>query len=406
MDIRAVSEQKIIDIKSAFDSMFKHEEGISRTWFNASAIASLMEPAECSALKKKCEPMNDLFSRADLAHRRVNILRGSKRTSAKAGQEYRSAKERLQRLVCVIKLLISGADMPEPAFIELIRQADNGIPSVNYDEEMARLTDRQVKDTMGNHCEAITNSSSNPEIMAIEKSMKEDFGIKVSFDNNLSLAQQTYEMCQRVKSLGHKLPDEIVLFKTPEAYCRGTTIFENDNHTKRIIIANVDPRDVSNSTDRLFVDASFKGVLLREIGHINTANPRRFSDAETCHFAQQFKAIFESTVGEIISTLPNEEVANIAKGDMDILKIIGLCNKKLTQEDINNSLNTLKWKLFTFMDDAQKCLGKRIATEVSLHAAISEYEFMAEVYCGCMLGKTYTPEIMEEYKRLKGRPFK
>jgi hypothetical protein len=52
----------------------------------------------------------------------------------------------------------------------------------------------------------------------------------------------------KAKSLGHGLPDEIILFKTPEIYCR--RVFVRENNRKIIIIASVDPTNVDSQKYR------------------------------------------------------------------------------------------------------------------------------------------------------------
>jgi hypothetical protein len=402
--LQTIEAQKTADVQNAFDLLFNHANGVPSGWFNASQIASSMSPEECSKLEGKSKLVDDLIARGNLAQRKVWVLHGNRKTSSEASQAYKSAKERLKQLTFVKDFFVYGFNMPNEAFTKLIQQADNGVEHVNYDDEKAELINRQVKDTLGEHCEAITAPSTDPNVIAIEKSIKEEFGVKVNFGDNLNLAQQTYEVCGKVKSFGHKFPDEIILFKTSKEYVKGVTI-RRKAYTC-IIIANVDPGDRANT---LCAGASFKSTLFHEFGHVNSKiylhlYPNQFSE-----FSKGLTEHFSTAVKEFVSTLPDTEdvlqklESAIAK-NAGVPEIEDICCAKLAKEDIAVLLDTVTKKMNKFVDQTEDCFGKRVAKEVSIYAATSELEFMAEVYCGLMLGKSYSQEIMDEYKKLGGRP--
>jgi hypothetical protein len=394
-------QPKTTIVQDAFDVMLKLTEGVAGKWFNASQIASLMSPKECDKLEKRTRVAADWALRSSLAQREVEVLFPNRKTSVEAAQAYKSAKERSDALhVAGIGALLLH-DVPEAGNL-LIQQADNGVTQVNYEEEIVRLYNMQVKDAMGNHCKAITNPSTNPEVIALEKGIKNEFGVTVNFGDNLDLARQTHEVCKKVRSLGHELPNEIILAETGESMCRGVTFFKS----RCIIIANVDPNSVVFDGMPV-VDTSFRGTLFHEIGHVNSEN---ICFSEPSAFSKQLGERFNATVKEFVSGLPNNKDvlqklgSAIAKNEY-AGTIASICCGELSPEVMRDFPGIITSKLNEFVDQAEDCLGKRIAKEVSLYAAISELEFMAEVYCGLMLGKSYSQEIMGEYKKCGGQPF-
>jgi hypothetical protein len=398
---QAIEEQKTANLQSAFDLLLRHASGIPSGWFNARQVASLMGPEECSKLRKEAKSMDDLFSRINLAYRRACALYGNRRTSVEAARAYKSEKERLKRLAFVKGFSEYGINIPDAAFTKFVQQADNGVELVNYDDEMAALTDRQVKDAIGDHCKAITAPSTNPNVIEFEKRVREEFGVKVNFGDNLVLAQQTYEVCEKVQSLGHKFPKEIIFADTGKTMHKGATVRRKAYAC--IIISNIDLGPAST----LVVDASFKGALFHEFGHVNSKS-RLFPSSE---FSKGLEKCCHDTLKEFALTLPNNEGVlqklerAIGKNE-GIGTITNVCYGELSPEVIHEFLSIVTQKMNEFVDKAEDCLEKRIAKEVSLYAATSKSEFMAEVYCGLMLDKTYSEEIIEEYKKLGGRPFK
>ncbi|MDR1528657.1 MAG: hypothetical protein LBS22_03695 [Puniceicoccales bacterium] len=408
----AVERQRIVDIESSFSSLFGHVEGVPSGWFDAERMVSLVSPSEYTALQERSELMNGVLLRIDVAEREVSALRRDKKASIEVAREYRSKKNRLKQLKSVSQFSSFG-NVPNAVIAELIQQVDNGVGPINYEEEKARWVNRQVKDAMGDGCEAITAPSTNPDVVELEKKMKKEFGVRVNFGDNINLAQQTYAVCAKAQSFGHKFPSEIIFFNTPEEYCRAAS-FRSKARPGCIIIANVDPDPTSVAhTNALVVDASFQGILFHELGHFNPKAHVGSSIEEKIHgFSVKLKESFNVAVEEFVSTLPNpgnedlvQELRTAVRAEADVNKIINICGKKLSRDDMHRLLATITLELNEFVDERRDCWGKRIAKEVSLYAATGGNEFMAEVYCGCMLGKSYSPEIMEIYKLNGGQLF-
>ncbi|MDR1173368.1 MAG: hypothetical protein LBK24_01075 [Puniceicoccales bacterium] len=453
IQLRAIEEQKIADIGSALDWSFRHSKGIPTGGFDTRKIASLMDPVECSEWMEKSKLVNDLLSRIDLAQKRVNLLhhdkgiraeeyrsaknclrqlnsvwqssafnksklasdlfsqtdlaqkrvaslRCNKRMNVREAENYRSAKNYLQQLNALKKSLAFNT-ASSAAVAQLIQQADNGVEHVDYDNEVAELNDRLVKDATGNHCRAITNPSIDPNVVAIEKSIREEFGVKVNFGDKIDLAQRTRGVCERVKLFGHKLPDEIIFFESPGESGTETAFFEKE--IKGIVCnSNVDSISYRDA-GAFFVDLSFEGVLFHELGHFNS-KLSLLEEQEICPFSEELGKCWNDAAIEFFLTLPKPDSEDFPQR-LEMVRGKEFMLRELTPEESHRQADAIILKLNEFIDQAEDCFEKRVAREVSLAAATDRDEFMAEVYCGCMLGKSYSPEIMAEYKRLQGRPF-
>ncbi|MDR2776987.1 MAG: hypothetical protein LBB17_03015 [Puniceicoccales bacterium] len=414
---------KITSIQTIFDTAFEQVRGFPTEWLNAGKIASLAEVDETviSEMKLKAELTKDILSRIDLARREVCKLGSNKKTNVEASQKYRNSRNRLKQLEVVWKLMTSGFPIPNVALAELIQQADPGTESVNYEEKWAENIDQRVKVDMGNRYQAITAQSSNPEVVALEQAINRGFGIKVRFGDKLNLARQTYDVCEQVKLLGHKFPKEIILCESTDKHCSGLAYKEHQGD-KYIIIANIDPEDIDISVGELqmSVDCSFRGTLFHELGHINTTS---YLYSFLDEFSKRLHSCVDAAIEGYITTSPESVGADMAQKLASVI-----AEKKRTIEQDNQSslsdkthemivclseLQATKGidlrqivapSLKAFMDSAEDCLWKRIAQKVSLYAASSPSEFVAEVYCGCMLGKSYDEEIMSTYAQLGGAP--
>ncbi|MDR2778849.1 MAG: hypothetical protein LBB16_00990 [Puniceicoccales bacterium] len=416
---------KITSIQTIFDTAFEQVRGFPTEWLNAGKIASLAEVDEIviSEMKLKAELTKDILSRIDLARREVCKLGSNKRTNVEAFQKYRNSRNRLKQLEVVWKLMTSGFPIPNMALAELIQQADPGTESVNYEEKWVENIDQRVKINMGDRYQAITAQSSDPEVVALEQAINRRFGIKVRFGDKLNLARQTYAVCEQVRLLGHKFPKEIILCESTDKHCSGLA-YKEPKGDKYIIIANIDPEDIDVLVGELqlqmSVDCSFRGTLFHELGHINTTSHlRSFLD----EFSKQLHSCVDAAIEEYIATSPESVEEDMAQKLANVIAE----KKQAIEQDNQRSLSDKAHEMIVclselqatkgidlrqiiapslkaFMDSAEDCPWKRIAQKVSLYAASSPSEFVAEVYCGCMLGKSYDEEIMSMYVQLGGAP--
>jgi hypothetical protein len=169
-------QEKIEEIQRIFNVGFEHVKG-PKKWFNAQRIASLVDESEIAAIRQKIELTNDRWQRIDLARREVDILYDDKNTSTGASQTHRKAKDHLAQLVQVEELIGSGFPFPDAVLTELIRQADNGRKSVDYDDEKAKFIARKFNKAVAdpgnsNDDVVITEKFTNPETIAIEKDIR------------------------------------------------------------------------------------------------------------------------------------------------------------------------------------------------------------------------------------------
>lgn len=71
--------------------------------------------------------------------------------------------------------------------------------------------------------------------------------------------------------------------------------------------------------------------------------------------------------------------------------------------EIGHSLHCLARGLHDFHDTGLGWSQKAThAAEVSQYAGMNKKEFVAEVFAGCMIGRTYSPGCMQEYSQLQG----
>ncbi|MDR1890866.1 MAG: apolipoprotein A1/A4/E family protein, partial [Puniceicoccales bacterium] len=285
------------------------------------------------------------------------------------------------------------------------QQADNGRKSVDYDGERAKLAARKFNDAVAdlgnsNDYAVITEKSTNPETIAIEKDIGRRFGVKVNFSDDLDLAQQTMEVCTKAASFGHKLPDEIIFGKSSkDKSCSGLAV--NQSNWKYIIIVSSGQQypPIAGCKLQVVVDDSFKGTLYHEFGHINAKRCLHLPKLE--EFSEKFRDQLSSAAEEITLARRRMDELRDATAQRNTLEEIMLLEDPQLKASLQPILSAMK----AFLDGRPDSLGKKVAQQVSLYAASSPDEFMAEVYCGCMLGKVYDEEIMDEYKRLGGVPF-
>jgi hypothetical protein len=403
-------QRQIEEIQRIFNIGFEHVKGPT-AWFNARRIAPLVNSSLAAIMRQKVELANDIWKRKDLARREVDILYDGKNTSTESLLAYRKAKDRLKQLRQLDGWIGNGFLFSQNALAELIQQADDGRKSVDYDGEKAKLAARKFNDAVSdqgdtNDYAVITERSTNPETIAIEKDIRRIFGVKVNFSDNSTLAQQTLEVCEKVASLGHKLPDEIIFGESSEdKSCSGLTVNQSD--WKYIVIANSDQQyqSIVSHGLRIVVDNSLKGTLYHEFGHINAKTC--FHSPELEEFSEKFRDQLSSVAKEITLARRKMDELRDATGQGNTLEEIMFPKEPESPEKPKSKDNPtpILSKMEAFLDGLPDSLGKKVAQEVSLYAASSPDEFVAEVYCGCMLGKVYDEEIMDEYKRLGGVPF-
>jgi hypothetical protein len=296
----------------------------------------------------------------------------------------------------------------------------NGNKELDYDRELAELFSKEVKANMGAGSEVISKKSTDPETAALEEKMKEEFGVRVRFgdDSNLSFAKQIYNLCTTLKQLGHKFPNEIVLCEAAEdkSYCAGFTIKE-DQRGAIVCIATVDP---VNNKMGFTVGHSFKDALLHELGHVNCNESNSDANSESPSI-ESLGEIVDSAILELASTQSQDganrqpwkeklqatiKVAYESEGLSNICesRTVFACLSDLPEKQYIDLWHTVAERVKFAASAMENSPQKRVIDEVSVYASFSPFELVAEVYCGRMLGKTYSNEIMEMYSKFGGVP--
>ncbi|MDR2603184.1 MAG: hypothetical protein LBC11_01310 [Puniceicoccales bacterium] len=403
--MEASEAQKVANLQTTSDMLMKHAEGIPNGLFDAGKIAISSE--EANDPMERAKLMGDLHSRANLALRRVQMLHGNRKTSPVEILKYKEAKGYFNQLDMVRRFLTSF-NVSNAFAAQLIQKVSDSV-QVDYENEMVMLVDKQAKDIAGSNSKVVTDPSTNPDVIEIEKNMKEEFGVEVNFGDNIILGQQTYKDCKEIKSRGHKLPNRIIFFEAEKKENKG--VFVSVEGFSFVLISTTDlPVDLDRD-GRLVVDSSCRGTLLHEIGHVNSEEDlSKLPEFEDPEFSEKFKKYFSFCIAKLIEELPGsknvlQELINVIRDETEIDTIMNMCSSKLSLDETDKFYHIIASNSDSFVKELNG-LRKQIAEEVSLYAATSESEFMAEVYCGCMLGKTYSSEIMDVYKKLGGQPFK
>ncbi|MDR1233520.1 MAG: hypothetical protein LBJ75_04680 [Puniceicoccales bacterium] len=208
--------------------------------------------------------------------------------------------------------------------------------------------------------ELVLRASRNSRVLAIERSMRE-LGVQVTFADNMELAEIIMETFGRMKEHGKPLPPRVFLFRNIDAFSPGEVLGTGRAFGLHIPLAGV--------------DAINSPILFEHnlVGALGLEPPER---------AQQF--VDSSPAGVIYHELGhfyhNINGIDFRKG-YDIFH--GACWSK---------------------DNTPTKLHRKVTNTVSFYATSDSCgcEFVAEVFAGLALRKSFDDDIMDLYRSLNG----
>jgi hypothetical protein len=208
--------------------------------------------------------------------------------------------------------------------------------------------------------ESVLRASRNSKVLAVERSMRK-LGVQVTFADNMELAEIIMETFSRMKKCGRPLPPRVFLFRNVDVFSLEEILGTGRSFGLYIPLAGV---DAVNSP------ILFEHNLVEALGLEFPERAQQFVDNSPAGVVYHKLGHFYHTINGI-----------------DFSKNYGIFHGTC-------------WDKHSKLTD----LHRKITNTVSSYATSDPYgcEFVAEVFAGLAIRKSFHGEIMDLYRNLNG----